>query len=107
MCLALPGRIVAIFEEENLGLRRGKVYFADICKEVCLDYIPEARVGDYVLVHVGLALTLVDEQEANQVFEALRQLDEVEHGPVSTCTGSAESSGYNPQRVVDSSQSPV
>jgi len=107
MCLALPGKIVTILEEENLGLRRGTVNFAGMYKEVRLDYVPEARVGDYVLVHVGFALTPVDEDEAMRVFEALRQLDEFEHGPVSTCTGSAESSGYNPQRVVDSSQSPV
>jgi len=104
MCLALPGRIATIFEEEYLGSRRGKVNFAGICKEVCLDYLPEARVGEYVLVHVGLALTLIDGQEAKEAFVALRQLDEVEQGSVSMCTVSAESSGYNPHRVDDSSQ---
>jgi hydrogenase expression/formation protein HypC len=77
MCLAVPGKIVAILEEENLGLRRGKVDFSGIGKEVCLDYTPEARVGDYVLVHVGFALTVVDEQEAQRVFEALRRLDQL------------------------------
>ncbi|HTR25231.1 MAG TPA: HypC/HybG/HupF family hydrogenase formation chaperone [Terriglobales bacterium] len=78
MCLAVPGKIVTIFEEENLGLRRGKVDFSGIRKEVCLDYTPDARVGDYVLVHVGFALTIVDEREAQRVFEALRQLDQLE-----------------------------
>jgi hydrogenase expression/formation protein HypC len=78
MCLAVPGKIASIVEEENFGLRRGKVDFAGIRKEVCLDYTPEARVGDYVLVHVGFALTVVDEQEAKRVFEALRQLDQLE-----------------------------
>ena len=78
MCLAVPGKIVTILEEENLGLRRGKVDFGGIRKEVCLDYTPEARVGDYVLAHVGFALTVVDEQEAQRVFEALRQLDQLE-----------------------------
>jgi len=78
MCLAVPGRILTIFEEENLGLRRGKVDFSGIRKEVCLAYTPEARVGDYVLVHVGFALSVVDEQEAQRVFEALRQLDQLE-----------------------------
>ena len=107
MCLALPGRIATIFEEENLGLRRGTVHFAGVCKEVRLDYIPEARVGDYVLVHVGFALTLVDEHEAKQVLEALRQLDVPEENSTSSGTVSAESSGYNPHRVDDSSQSPV
>jgi len=77
MCLAVPGKIVTIFKEENLGLRRGKVDFGGIRKEVCLDYTPAARIGDYVLVHVGFALTVVDEQEAQRVFEALRQLDQL------------------------------
>ena len=78
MCLAVPGKILTILEEENLGLRRGKVDFGGIRKEVCLDYTPEARVGDYVLVHVGFALSVVDEEEAVRVFEALRQLDQLE-----------------------------
>ena len=99
MCLALPGRIVTIFEEENLGLRRGKIYFAGICKEVRLDYLPEARVGDYVLVRVGFALTVVDEHEARRISEALGQLDELKENSIRTHTVSAESSGYNPQRI--------
>jgi hydrogenase expression/formation protein HypC len=78
MCLAVPGKIVSILQEANLGLRRGKVDFGGIRKDVCLDYTPEACVGDYVLVHVGFALTVVDEQEAQRVFEALRQLDQLE-----------------------------
>ena len=78
MCLAVPGKIVTIIEEQNLGLRRGKVDFGGIRKEVCLDYTPEARVGDYVLVHVGFALAVMDEQEAQRVFEALQQLDQLE-----------------------------
>jgi hydrogenase expression/formation protein HypC len=78
MCLAVPGKIVSILEEKNLGLRRGKVDFGGIRKEVCLDYTPEACVGDYVLVHVGFALTVVDEHEAHRVFEALRHLDQLE-----------------------------
>jgi hydrogenase expression/formation protein HypC len=78
MCLAVPGKIVTIVEESNLGLRRGKVDFGGIRKEVCLDYTPEAGLGDYVLVHVGFALATVDELEALHVFEALRQLDQLE-----------------------------
>ncbi len=78
MCLAVPGKIVTIVEESNLGLRRGKVDFCGIRKEVCLDYTPEARLGDYVLVHVGFALSTIDEQEAQRVFEALRQLDQLD-----------------------------
>jgi hydrogenase expression/formation protein HypC len=78
MCLAVPGKIVTLVEEKNLGLRRGKVDFGGIRKEVCLDYTPEARLGDYVLVHVGFALTVVDEEEAQRVFEALRELDQLD-----------------------------
>jgi hydrogenase expression/formation protein HypC len=78
MCLAVPGRIVTILVEEHLGLRRGKVDFGGIRKEVCLDYTPEARVGDYVMVHVGFALSIVNEEEAQRVFDALRALDLLE-----------------------------
>ena len=79
MCMAVPGKIISILEDgQCLGLRRGKVDFNGIRKEVCLDYTPEARVGDYVLVHVGFALTVVDQEEARRVFEALRELDQLE-----------------------------
>ena len=78
MCLAVPGKIVNIVEDANLGLRRGKVDFGGIRKEVCLDYTPDARVGDYVLVHVGFALTTVAEQEAQRVFQALAELDQLD-----------------------------
>jgi len=78
MCLAVPGKIVTLLEEKNLGLRRGKVDFGGIRKEICLDYTPEAQLGDYVLVHVGFALTVVDEEEAKRVFEALRELDQLD-----------------------------
>ncbi len=75
MCLAVPGKIICILTDEYLGLRRGKVDFGGIRKEVCLDYTPEARVGDYVLVHVGFAMSVIDELEAEKVFEALKHLD--------------------------------
>jgi len=78
MCLAVPGKIATVFVEEHLGLRRGKVDFGGIRKEVCLDYTPEAQVGDYVMVHVGFALSVVNEEEANRVFDALRELDLLE-----------------------------
>ena len=78
MCLAVPGKIVSIVEEESLGLRRGKVDFGGIQKEVCLAYTPEAEIGNYVLVHVGFALSVVDEDEAQRVFETLRQMEQLE-----------------------------
>jgi hydrogenase expression/formation protein HypC len=78
MCLAVPGKIATILEEKSLGLRCGKVDFGGVLEEVRLDYIPEARVGDYVLVHVGFALTVVDEHEAQRTLEALGQPNQLE-----------------------------
>ena len=76
MCLAVPGRILSI-EGTDPVLRSGRVDFSGAVKDVNLCYVPEARVGDYVLVHVGFALQTVDEAEAKQVFEYLRQLGDL------------------------------
>ncbi len=76
MCLAIPGKITSISGEDPL-MRSGKVDFGGILKEVSLAYVPEVKVGDYVIVHVGFALSRVDEEEANQVFEYLRQMQEL------------------------------
>jgi|SRR5271157_2178187 len=78
MCLAVPGKIVSITEAEELGLRRGKIDFGGVIKEVCLAFTPEASVDDYVLVHVGFALSVVDEAEAQKIFETLREIDRFE-----------------------------
>ena len=75
MCLAMPGKILTIIEEKYLGLRRGTVAFGDIRREVCLDYTPEAVVGDYILVHVGFAVTVVNPDDARLTYGALAQLD--------------------------------
>ena len=75
MCLAVPGKIVSIFEEDAPEVRRGKVDFAGVQKEVCLAFTPEASVGSYVLVHVGFALSVVDEEEAQRIFETLDEMD--------------------------------
>ncbi len=77
MCLAVPGKIVEINEDADPTLRRAKVDFAGIRKEVSLAFTPEAKSGDYVLVHVGFALNVVDEEEARKVFEHLKQMDEL------------------------------
>jgi hydrogenase expression/formation protein HypC len=76
MCLAIPGRITSLDGGEGLA-RTGKVNFGGIQKEVNLAYVPEAKVGDYVIVHVGFALSRVEESEANQVFEYLREMGEL------------------------------
>ena len=75
MCLAVPGRIVSIFEDDPPEVRRGKVDFAGIQKEVCLAYTPEAAIGDYVIVHVGFALNVLDEYEAQRIFETLEEME--------------------------------
>jgi hydrogenase expression/formation protein HypC len=77
MCLAVPGKITSISGGDPL-IRTGKVNFGGIQKEVNLAYTPEAKIGDYVLVHVGFAISTVDEAEAQRVFEYLRQMDELE-----------------------------
>jgi hydrogenase expression/formation protein HypC len=76
MCLAIPGKILCLTNEDPLS-RTGKVSFGGIVKEVNLAYVPEAAVGDYVVVHVGFAISKVDEQEAQQVFEYVKQMDEL------------------------------
>ena len=76
MCLAIPGRIESISGDDPLT-RMGKVDFGGIRKEACLAYVPEAKVGDYVIVHVGFALSRVDEDEAHKVFEYLKQMEEL------------------------------
>lgn len=76
MCLAIPGKIESITGDDPM-LRMGKVNFGGILKEACLACVPEAKVGDYVIVHVGFALSRLDEDEAQKVFEYLRQMDEL------------------------------
>lgn len=72
MCLAVPGKIIEIYE--NAGLMMGKIDFNGVTRETCLAYVPEAKVGDYAIIHVGFALNLLDEAEA---LETLRLFDEI------------------------------
>jgi hydrogenase expression/formation protein HypC len=76
MCLAVPGKIVSIQGEDPI-LRSGRVDFAGVVKQVNLAYVPEAKIGDYVLVHVGFAIHTIDEAEARQVFEYLREIGDL------------------------------
>ncbi len=75
MCLGVPGKIVELFEQNDLPM--GKAEFGGILKEVCLAYTPEAQVGDYVLVHVGFAISRIDEHEAEKTLDLLNQLAEI------------------------------
>lgn len=77
MCLAVPGKIESINDNGPLT-RSGRVSFAGVVKEVNLAYVPEAQVGDYVVVHAGFAISVVDEEEANQVFEYLKEIGDLE-----------------------------
>lgn len=75
MCLAIPGKVTEIFYEN--GLKMGKVDFDGIARKACFEYVPDIQVGDYALVHVGFALSKVDEEEAKKVFEFLDQMGEL------------------------------
>lgn len=72
MCLAVPGKIIEIYE--NAGLMMGKIDFGGVIREACLAYVPEAKVGDYTIIHVGFALNLLDETEA---LETLKLFDDI------------------------------
>ncbi len=76
MCLAVPGKIVSISGDDPLT-RMGRIDFGGVLKEASLAYVPEALVGDYVIVHVGFAISRVDEAEAQKVFEYLREMQEL------------------------------
>lgn len=72
MCLGIPGRVTEIFDAE--GVRMGRVNFAGIIKEVCLAYVPEVEVGDYTIVHVGFAITRLDEESAQESLRLFAEL---------------------------------
>ncbi len=75
MCLAIPGKLVDIYQKENL--RMAKVDFGGIAREICLEYTPEAKVGDYALVHVGFAISLMDEEEAQETLRLLQEIADI------------------------------
>jgi hydrogenase expression/formation protein HypC len=79
MCLGVPGKVLEIHPDPNSGfMTMGKVSFAGIVKDVCLAYTPEVQVDDYVIVHVGFAISVVDEEEAMQVFAYLKEMEELD-----------------------------
>ena len=77
MCLGVPGEVLTAVENA-LGMAMGPVSFAGVTREVCLAYVPEAKPGDYVIVHAGFAISVVSEQEARETFELLRQMGELD-----------------------------
>jgi len=76
MCLGIPGKVVTKYREHDVLM--GKVDFSGVSKRVCLEHVPEVEPGDYVLVHVGFALSRLDEAEANRVFEFLGQMNQLD-----------------------------
>lgn len=77
MCLAVPGKIVSIVASEDVLFKSGKVSFDGIIREINLAAVPEAKVGEYVLVHVGMALNVIDEEEALKTLEYFKEIDEL------------------------------
>ena len=83
MCLGVPGKIIEI--NEKSGLQMAKVDFGGIFREACLEYVPEAQVGDYCIIHVGFAISLLSESEAMETLDLLKQIADIEEelGPES------------------------
>jgi hydrogenase expression/formation protein HypC len=74
MCLGVPGRIIEIYNKENL--RMGRIDFGGVLREACLEYVPEAEVDDYVVIHVGFAISMLSEEEAQETLQLLREIGE-------------------------------
>ncbi len=76
MCLGVPGKIVEIYEKG--GLKMAKVDFGGVFREACLDYVPEAKINDYCIIHVGFAISLLSEKEAQETLDLLKQISDIE-----------------------------
>lgn len=77
MCLGVPGKVMEV-QESPVGISMGKVSFGGVVKEVCLAYVPDVEPGEYVVVHVGFAISRIDEEEAREVFRFLESMDELD-----------------------------
>ena len=75
MCLAIPGKVISI-DESDSALKMAKVDFAGVTKNICIDWLLDVKIGEYVLVHVGFALNKIDEQQAEETLRALREMGE-------------------------------
>ncbi len=82
MCLGVPGKVVELYEAD--GMKMAKVDFGGILKEVCMEYLPEVKVGDYTIVHVGFGLSILNEQEAEETMALLRQIEAAAEGDEAT-----------------------
>jgi hydrogenase expression/formation protein HypC len=73
MCLGIPARVIEIYNVN--GMKMAKVDFGGVLKEACMEYLPEVKVGDYTIIHVGFGLSILDEQEARETMELLKQIE--------------------------------
>jgi hydrogenase expression/formation protein HypC len=73
MCLGIPAKVIELFETN--GLKMAKVDFGGVIKEACMEYLPEVKLGDYTIIHVGFGLSILDEQEAMETMDLLKQID--------------------------------
>lgn len=78
MCLAVPGKVISIEEKKEGAPRMARVDFAGVVQKVCVDWLPDLRVGEYVIVHVGFALNKIDEEDARQTLELLKEMGDLE-----------------------------
>lgn len=76
MCLGVPGKIVEIYEAN--GLKMGKIDFGGVLREACLEYVPDAQIGEYTVIHVGFAISQLSEEEAQETLALLREIANVE-----------------------------
>lgn len=75
MCLGVPGKINEIYEVE--GMKMGKIDFGGVTREICLDFVPEAKIGDYAIIHVGFAISLLSEDEAQKTLDMIREIGQI------------------------------
>lgn len=75
MCLGVPGKIIDLYNKETLLM--GKVDFGGVTREACFETLPEAKIGDYAIIHVGFAISLLSEEEANETLSLLNEMDEM------------------------------
>lgn len=76
MCLGIPGKVVELYD--NNGLKMAKIDFNGVIKEACMEYLPEIKIGDYTIIHVGFGLSIVDEKEAKETMDLLNQIAAIE-----------------------------
>jgi hydrogenase expression/formation protein HypC len=101
MCLAIPGKVEAITNDGII--RMGKVNFGGVVKNVCLDYVPEVEVGDYTIVHVGFALSKIDEETAEQTLKEFRALGVLDEELAGEEEAFARAAGRQPSKCPDGS----